>query len=128
MATSTTSDEEAPDLEEMTDFELEDKINFITSARVDWEILFSPWEKYLCQTEEHEAIKTAFRERNIGLPETTMPRTTCTRFCHCKNCESTCKCGLNKDRNHLEPNERLQHGHIGNSDINKHDEKQIRKE
>jgi hypothetical protein len=28
----------------------------------------------------------------------------------------------------LEPNERLQHGHIGNSDIDKHDEKQIRKE
>jgi hypothetical protein len=127
-ATSTSSDEEVPDLEETTDFELEEKINFTPSARVDWEILFSPWEKYLCQTEKHEAVKAAFRERNLGLPETTMPGTTCARFCHCKNCESTCKCGLNKERNHLEPNERLQHGHIGNSDIDKHDERQIRKE
>ncbi len=127
-ATLTTSDEGAPDLEEMADFELEEKINFIPSARVDWEILFSPWEKFSCQTEKHEAVKAPMRERNIGLLETTVPGTTCTRFCHCKKWESTCKCSLNKDRNHLEPNKRLQHGHIGNSDLDKHDEKQIRKE
>jgi hypothetical protein len=125
-ANSTSSDKSAPDLKEMADFELEEKINFIPSARVDWEILFSPWEIFSCQTEKHEAVKAAMRERNIGLPETTMPGTTCTRFCHCKNCKSICKCGLNKDTNHLEPNKILQHGHISNSDLDKHDKKQIR--